>query len=73
MILQYLSSNGYGFQSVEMIHRFNTAAVVLQEEANMLSQNHSNCIPLIRSVKSAVMNGEWEEVESIIRKQVEEK
>ena len=73
MILQYLTSNGYIIQSVPMRIRFNTAAVVLQEEANMRSQNHSNCIPLIRSVKSMVMNGEWEEVESIIRKHVEEK
>ena len=73
MILQYLSSNGYTIQVVAIITRFNTAAVVLQEEANMLSQNQSNCIPLIRSVKSMVMNGEWEEVESIIRKHVEEK
>lgn len=67
MILQYLSSNGWDLVVQFLYSSFNTAAVVLQEEANMLSQDHSNCIPLVRSVRSKIIGGEWEDVEAILR------
>ena len=33
----------------------------------MLSRNHSNCIPLIRTVRSKIIGGEWEDVGAILR------
>ncbi|KAK8809013.1 hypothetical protein WA171_001141 [Blastocystis sp. BT1] len=61
MILQYLSANG-----------LSTSAVVLQEESGLVSRDHSNRIPVVKELRTRVMNGEWEMVESIVKEQFDE-
>lgn len=48
------------------------AAIVLQDESGMVSRDHSNRIPIIRELRSHIMNGEWEKVESILKESFQE-
>lgn len=51
---------------------YNMAAIVLQDESGMVSRDHSNRIPIIRELRSNIMNGEWEKVESILKESFHE-
>ena len=72
IILQYLHSHGYRL-SYGVMRSYTTSAMVLQEESGMVTRDTSNRTPIIQSIKTKIIAGDWEESESVLKEQCSDK
>ena len=72
IILQYLHSHGYRLLCGVRCS-YTTSAMVLQEESGMVTRDTSNRTPIIQSIKTKIIAGDWEESESVLKEQCSDK
>lgn len=54
-------------------NRYTTSAMVLQEESGMVTRDTSNRTPIIQSIKSKIVAGDWDGSESVLKEQCNDK